>query len=319
MVMAVVVPRLGVAAPYADTIPDPLVAVAPPGAPYADTIPPPSASALMRRGEARTPEWRRDLLQLLQRVETQELTPSRLPSLTEINGLLDAALPRFDIDPDALPEAIRWQLCQRIYNYAALYRRDIQATLLRADVYLPMIKRTLKRGGLPVYYGYIPLVESAFRTDARHPVSGARGLWQFMAATARTHGLEVSSSRDERLQPERATRAVAGYLKRLLKRFGAQAPLVVLAAYNFGETNVSKAMKREATRDIWRLYLRRRIPSETREYLLRMLAMWVISAHPGRFHFLLAEAVETPPPTWQRLPGHDAVVDLAFTVGEAGE
>jgi membrane-bound lytic murein transglycosylase D len=103
------------------------------------------------------------------------------------------------------------------------------------------------------------------------------------------YGLEVSESSDERLDPVRATPAAASYLQTLHRQFGAQSPLYVLAAYNYGENNLLQAMRRAKTDDILTLYDRRSLPNETREYLLRMLTMWVIVAQPGRFQFDLAE------------------------------
>jgi membrane-bound lytic murein transglycosylase D len=198
-------------------------------------------------------------------------------------------LPHFDVEPATLSATFRQELCQRVYLYAVRYRKDVQAMLLRADQYLPMIKRVLRQKGVPTYYAYVPLVESAFRADVQHPNSGASGLWQLISSTARMYGLEVSESSDERLDPVRATPAAASYLQTLHRQFGAQSPLYVLAAYNYGENNLLQAMRRAKTDDILTLYHRRSLPNETREYLLRMLTMWVIVAQPGRFQFDLAE------------------------------
>jgi hypothetical protein len=212
-----------------------------------------------------------------------------LPQPKEVNVLLDAVLPHFDVEPATLPATFRQELCQRVYLYAARYRKDVQAMLLRADRYLPMIKRVLQQKGVPTYYAYMPLVESAFRADVQHPDSGASGLWQLIDSTARMYGLEVSETSDERFDPVRATPAAASYLRTLHKQFGAQSPLYVLAAYNYGENNLLRAMRRAKTDDILTLYHHRRLPNETREYLLRMLTMWVIVAQPSRFQFHLAE------------------------------
>lgn len=221
--------------------------------------------------------------------------PSRppLPSQPEIAALLEKTLPQFDIDPHRLPERFRRQVCKRIYNYTVRYRKDVQQMLQRADTYLPMIKRVLQQQGLPTYFAYLPLVESAFQVKAMHPKSGARGLWQFMARTARAYGLQVSKQRDERLDPQRATRAAVRYLQTLQERFGLEAPLHILAAYNFGENNVSKLLRREQTQDIWPLFVHRRLPYQTREYLIKMVTLWVIVAHPERFQLALEDAALT--------------------------
>ena len=265
-------------------------------------------------------DWQADLRHILRRpaaVPAQVRRP--LPKLDEINDLLDRVLPHFDLDPAAIPRSLRRKLSQRIRTYVVRHRKTIQAKLLRADMYLPMIKHAFLERGLPTYYAYLPLVESAFRPDVQHPVSGARGLWQFIDSTAQMYGLKVSKQQDERLHPKRATQAAVRYIQALRKRFGADLPLHVLAAYNFGENNLSRRMKQAQTKDIWTLYRRRRIPSETREYLLRMIAMWVIVAQPGRFQLLLAEAADVPRPVLKYATEDETSLRVAQFVPQPGE
>ena len=213
----------------------------------------------------------------------------------KIAGLLDEALPLFDITPDGLPERFRSQVIVQIYEHAVLYRADMQAMLHRATPYLPMIEDILKQHDLPPYFAYLPLVESAFQADAIHPGSGARGLWQLMPATARGFGLQVTPHVDERVDPERATWAAARYLQHLHERFGPKAPLHVLAAYNHGDTNLARTMRRTRTDDIWKLYLERLLPYETRAYLIKMVALWSVVVHAP--YFELALTFPEPIPT----------------------
>ena len=201
--------------------------------------------------------------------------------------LLHETLSRFNIDPAAVPVAFQEQVHKRLHDYTFLYHRELQNMLHRASLYLPMIKLVLKRQNLPSYFAYIPLVESAFEIRALHPVSEARGLWQLMPDTARSYGLRVSSHIDERLDPFRATRAAARYLQELHDIFGADSPLLVLAAYNFGENNIAKAIVRSRTRDIWSLFRKRQLPYETRDFLVKMVAFWVLVTHPHHFQLTL--------------------------------
>ena len=214
------------------------------------------------------------------------------PSVETICASLKTTLPRFDLAANALPTRLRQRLCRRVRAYAVRYRPNVQATLRRADPHLPMIKRTLRQHELPTYYAYVPMVESAFRIKARHRRSGARGLWQLMRRTARAHGLTVSKAVDERLHPKRSTEAAARYLAYLHERFGEHGPLYVLAAYNYGETNLSRKMRRFRRTDVASLYRPGYLPAETREYLLRIMAMWVIAADPERFQLSLREAAD---------------------------
>lgn len=221
-----------------------------------------------------------------------------------ITRLLSKALPAHDIDPQRLPERFQQQVVKRVYEYTALYRKDTRTMVRRATPFLPMMKQTLQRHDLPDYFAYIPMVESAFRVHASHPGSGARGLWQLMPATARGFGLRVSSHVDERLDPKRATQAAARYLQKLQVRFGRQSPLHVLAAYNHGDTNLAKAMRRHQTRDIWRLYTNRHLPYQTREYLVKMVTLWVVMAHAEQFDLAPDHAV--PPPLYTMQPAQPA-------------
>lgn len=260
----------------------------------------------------KTLAWHEDLLKMLrhQKMSPQVLR-SPVPSAEAVCASLEGVLPYFDLAAEQLPQRLRQRLCQRVRTYAVRYRRDVQVMLYRADTYLPMIKRMLREHALPTYYAYIPLVESAFQVDARHGGSGARGLWQLLSHTARTCGLTVSKSIDDRLHPKRSTEAAVTYLAHLQKRFGTHGPLYVLAAYNHGETNLSRKMRRFSTHDVPSLYRLGRLPAETREYLLRMMTMWVITTHPGRFHFLLREAVDPPLPLLDDVPRNDLPVGVA--------
>src|SRR5258708_38323539 len=87
------------------------------------------------------------------------------------------------------------------------------------------------------------MIESEFNPTATSPVQ-AKGLWQFMASTARQFGLIVRGKIDERTNPEKATHAALTYLSDLHTRFGSW--LLAAAAYNSAGGPVSKAL-RQAT------------------------------------------------------------------------
>jgi membrane-bound lytic murein transglycosylase D len=203
--------------------------------------------------------------------------------------LLHQTLPRLHITPADVPAAFQEQVRKRLHDYS-LSHRDVQEILRRASGYLPMIRMVLKQHNLPGYFAFLPLAESAFEVRALHPDSGARGLWQLMPDTARSYGLRVSDHLDERLDAFRATRAAARYLRELHDIFGDDSPLLVLAAYNYGENNVAKAIVRARTRDIWSLLRKRQIPYQTRDFLVKMVALWVLVTHPQRFQLSLETA-----------------------------
>ncbi len=122
--------------------------------------------------------------------------------------------------------------------------------------------------GVPFELLVMAEVESGFNPLALSP-KGARGPWQLMPATAQRFGLQVNGRGDERIHPERSTRAAARYLRALYAQFGDW--LLALAAYNAGEQRVAEAIERGGTRNFWQLAQRRLLPQETRRYVPAVL------------------------------------------------
>src|SRR5207247_1780227 len=115
-------------------------------------------------------------------------------------------------------------------------------------------------------------MRSAPARHPAHPAGGAeRGLWRLRRATARRFGLVVNAHRDDRVHPERATRAAAHYLRLLHDRYGDWA--LALAAYNAGERRVDRALARDPEASFWRLAERGYLPHTSREYVPRFYAL----------------------------------------------
>jgi hypothetical protein len=143
---------------------------------------------------------------------------------------------------------------------------DLRAThwhQLRAQ-----IEPVLKMQGLPPEVLAVVKVESGGNVSALSP-KGARGLWQLIPETARRYGLIVSPSKDERLDPEKATWAATRYLRDLYGLFGDWR--LTIAAYNAGEDAVSRAIARFGSREFDVLSLKRGLPEETRKYVPAVL------------------------------------------------
>ena len=166
------------------------------------------------------------------------------------------------------------------------YRRHktvaIAQGFARARRYIGMMRAIFRETGLPQELVNLAFVESDVNPRATSHANAA-GIWQFMPSTARLYGMRTSSGLDERRDPEKSTRAAAGYLKYLYERFRSW-PLA-LAAYNAGEATVQDAIKRQRTRDFWRL----RLPKETRRFVPSFMAMTLIARDPKRYGF-------SPPP-----------------------
>jgi membrane-bound lytic murein transglycosylase D len=155
---------------------------------------------------------------------------------------------------------------------------------------VPRLKEIFRKEGVPPEWVWLAEVESSMNPRARSPV-GAVGLYQFMPGTARSLGLKTSPT-DERLVPEKSASAAARYLKYLHGRFDSW-PLA-LAAYNAGEGNVGKALKKTSNKTFEGI--QDFLPLETQMYVPKVMA--TVSLREG------VDAATLPPPTaWHRWPG----------------
>ena len=163
------------------------------------------------------------------------------------------------------------------------YRRAVvERWLTRSGRFLPMILEVFKQKGLPEELVFTAMIESGFDPIAVSR-AGAKGLWQFMAPTARQYGLRVDRWLDERLDPEKSTVAAANYLRDLYTIFGSWD--LVQAAYNAGEMKVIRAIKGTGTRDFWSLTNSRLLRDETKNYVPAIHAVTIISQEPEQYGF----------------------------------
>lgn len=170
---------------------------------------------------------------------------------------------------------------QRHINYLVNNKRSFLVNSFRKSLqYIPMIQEEFARQGIPPDLAYMALIESGFHTSALSS-AGARGLWQFMPATAKRFGLVINETTDERLDPVKATKAAALYLKTLYGQFGSW-PLAV-AAYNCGEGRVSNAIARTGAACFWELANQDALPRETRLYVPSIIAVTLISRNPQMY------------------------------------
>jgi membrane-bound lytic murein transglycosylase D len=131
------------------------------------------------------------------------------------------------------------------------------------------VEHILEQEGIPKGLVAVVLVESGAQLLAVSSKQ-ARGLWQFIPATARQYGLTVTSVKDERVYVEQSTRAAARYLRDLNKRFG-DWPLA-LAAYNAGAETVQRALQRGHATTFSQISAARLLPEETRNYVPAVLS-----------------------------------------------
>ena len=154
----------------------------------------------------------------------------------------------------------------------------------RSTRFMPMMRGLLEKQGLPLDLVYLSMIESGFSTYA-YSFAKAAGLWQFVVGTSRRYGLHTDFWVDERRDPIKATIAAARYLKELKERFHGDWYLA-WAGYNAGEGKVDRAIRRESTRDFWRMMSKgRTLRAETKHYVPKLIAAALIAKHPERFGF----------------------------------
>lgn len=174
----------------------------------------------------------------------------------------------------------------RIAFYASKRKKHLGTMLGRAPAYFPLFEEALDRHGLPLELKYLAVVESGLNPTARSH-AGARGLWQFMYATAKYQGLRIDSYIDERRDPVRSTEAACLYLKRLYSMYDDW--YLALAAYNAGPGNVNRAIRRSGGKDnFWEI--RFFLPRETRNYVPAFMSVAYLMEFPEEHNIFPREA-----------------------------
>lgn len=159
-----------------------------------------------------------------------------------------------------------------IKSYLKNRPRSYERLMAISEYYFPMFEEYLAKYNVPIEIKYLAVIESALNPRAKSRV-GATGLWQFMYPTGKQYNLEVNSYVDERSDPLKATEAACQYLSSLYNIFGDWD--LVLASYNAGPGNVTKAIRRSGTyTNYWNI--RKNLPKETQAYVPTFLATMYI-------------------------------------------
>ena len=149
--------------------------------------------------------------------------------------------------------------------------------LRRAGRYKPLIQRILDEEGVPQELIFLAQAESGFLPRAKSYKSCV-GMWQFAQFRGREYGLNQSPGSDDRMDPEKATRAAARHLHDLYATFGDW--YLALAAYNCGPNCVDHAVQRTGYADFWELSRLNVLPRETTNYVPLILAMTIMAKNP---------------------------------------
>jgi membrane-bound lytic murein transglycosylase D len=187
-----------------------------------------------------------------------------------------------DLDSDLVRERELW--------YSS--RPDYVARMTeRGSKYLFYIVEELERRDMPSELALLPFIESAFNPQAVSSAKAA-GMWQFMPATGKYFELKQNMFRDDRRDVIESTRAALDYLQKLHRMFGDWH--LALAAYNWGEGSVQRAIKKAKNAGTGTRYEDLVMPMETRMYVPKLQAVKNIVATPQSFRVTLPDIGNHP-------------------------
>lgn len=187
-----------------------------------------------------------------------------------------------DLDTDLAQDRTQWYAQRPEY---------VERMVQRSDKYLFHIVEELERRHMPTELALLPFVESAYNPQALSTAKAA-GMWQFIPSTGKTYNLKQNMFQDERRDVLASTTAALDYLSKLYAQFGDWQ--LALAAYNWGEGNVQRAIDRNQAQGLPTDYLSLRMPTETRYYVPKLQAIKNIIAHPEQYDVKLPEIPNHP-------------------------
>jgi membrane-bound lytic murein transglycosylase D len=199
-----------------------------------------------------------------------------------------------------IPEGFAREVKNYIQKWKATGRLKQAIARMNRDDLVPLISAAMLENNLPPQFLYLALLESDFNAQAVGPETRfgiAKGIWQFMPATAWDYDLStgplVEVSRhdplDERFDVELATYAAARYLRDIYSHEAQASGLLVIASYNWGPTNIRKRIREmpdnPRERNFWQLLKQHDIPQETYDYVFYIVSAIVIGEDPELFGF----------------------------------
>lgn len=179
-----------------------------------------------------------------------------------------------------LPLMVTDSVLGYIHFFDTRGRKTLIAGIERSGRYRAMILRILDAEGLPPELIHLAQAESGFIPRAVS-YKAAGGMWQFLTWRGQEYGLMQTKYTDDRMDPERATRAAARHLHDLYNEFGDW--YLALAAYNCGPGVIEKAVERTGYADFWELRNRGVLPLETTNYVPIILAMTIMEKNAAEY------------------------------------
>lgn len=206
--------------------------------------------------------------------ESRTLPRSRVPMIpTE----LDFAGERVPLDNFDTKESLRRELLTTSYLHSRTF-----LTLLATTRYFPIIEPILAKYNIPDDFKYLCMAESGLNPNVMSH-AGAAGLWQFMPATGKSHGLLTGKEVDKRYHIEKSTEAACKHLLASYKRFGSWT--LAAAAYNLGDAGLQRRVSKQGITNYYDTFL----PEETLRYVFRILTFKLLTLNPSAYGFVIGK------------------------------
>ena len=161
-------------------------------------------------------------------------------------------------------------------------RERFQRFINNGEEYRHHIEQVFVEYGLPKELYFVGLIESGYYLGAKSHAS-AVGPWQFIRGTGSRYGLKITSEIDERQDLFKATRAAAEYFRDLHNVFSSWE--LALSAYNAGENGIIRRIMKHGTRDFYAMSGNKQLPSETINYVPKVLAAMHVVNNAAKYGF----------------------------------
>jgi hypothetical protein len=203
-----------------------------------------------------------------------------------------------------------WESLEREILISAYRHSSTILIILKANRYLPMIEKVLKKNNLPDDLKYIVAAESEY-SNLISP-AGATGFWQIMPETGREEGMEINTVVDERYDIEKSTQFACDYLKKSFERYGNWT--LAAASYNGGRAGIDEQIKIQKQNNYYDLLLN----EETARYIFRIVAYKLIITDPVRYGFNLTKEDLYPELKYYEIKVDTAVADFSVFAEKFG-